>query len=164
MLNPILAYQRDCTYLEVAMDNDMQETTPLGEAITEQMADALIYSGTDGIIRRWNHAAESLFGYSVHEAIGQSLDLIIPEHLRSAHWRSFDAAIQSGTTRLKGRPTLTRGLHKSGRKLYVEMSFALVIDDARVVQGSVAIARDVTERVESEKAATRGVAGTNENP
>lgn len=142
------------------MDSDLQRMPPLGDAIIEQMADALIYSDTDGTIRRWNHAAESLFGYSAGEAIGQSLDLIIPERLRAAHWRGFDAAIQSGVTRLNGRPTLTRGLHKSGKKLYVEMSFALVADEASVVLGSVAVARDVTERTEREKAATRNIADT----
>jgi len=59
----------------------------------------------------------------------------------------------NGKTRLGGRPTLTRGLHKSGQKLYVEMSFALVLDDAGLALGSVAVARDVTERVERERAA-----------
>jgi len=134
----------------------------LEDAILEQMAEALIYSGTDGSIRRWNRAAESLFGYSASEALGQSLDLIIPERLREAHWRGFDAAIQSGVTRLNGRPTLTRGLHKSGKKLYIEMSFALVVDQARTVLGSVAVARDVTERTEREKAATRNFTDSRE--
>lgn len=137
------------------MESDTQRASPPGDAILEQMADALIYSGTDGTIQRWNRAAESLFGFSADEAIGQSLDLIIPEHLRAAHWRGFDAAIKSGVMRLNGRPTLTRGLHKSGKKLYVEMSFALVVDDAHAAQGSVAIARDVTERAEREKAAAQ---------
>jgi len=133
------------------MDGDIA----LEDAILEQMADALIYSGTDGTIRRWNRAAESVFGFSASEALGQSLDLIIPERLREAHWRAFDAAIRSGATRLNGRPALTRGLHKSGKALYIEMSFALVVDEARTVLGTVAVARDVTERTEREKAATR---------
>jgi PAS domain S-box-containing protein len=94
-----------------------------------------------------------MFGYSAAEALGQNLDLMIPEHLRKAHWRGFDAAIANGKTRLGGRPTLTRGLHKSGQKLYVEMSFALVVDDTGAPLGSVAVARDVTERVEREKSA-----------
>ena len=64
----------------------------------------------------------------------------------------------SGKTRLGGRPTLTRGLHKSGKKMYVEMSFAMVVDDAGSALGSVAVARDVTERVEREKAAAVGTA------
>ena len=58
----------------------------------------------------------------------------------------------SGALKLAGRPTLTRAAHKSGRKLYVEMTFALVGSDS-ASEGSVAIARDVTERVERERAA-----------
>jgi hypothetical protein len=54
--------------------------------------------------------------------------------------------------KLQGRPTLTRALDKSGRKLYVEMTFATVKGE---VIGSVAKARDVMERVERERAAAR---------
>lgn len=143
----------------------MEENNPtvatLEELIVQHMADAMIYAGKDGMIVRWNRAAETLFGFSAGEAIGQSLDLIIPEHLRAAHWRGFDAAIQSGATRLNGRATVTRALHKSGTKLYVEMSFSLVSDESGTVLGSVAVARDVSERVEREKAA-RAAAGTKE--
>lgn len=122
------------------------------ELILDQIAESVIYADTGGIIRVWNRGAEVLFGFTAAEALGQSLDLIIPENLRQAHWRGFDAAIASGRTRLAGHPTLTRGQHKSGERRYVEMSFALVIDGGTVL-GSVAVARDVTERIEREKAA-----------
>ena len=125
----------------------------LSDWIIEQTSDALIYASRDGKIERWNHAASQLFGFASEEAVGQSLDLIIPERLRAPHWKGFDAAIASGNTRLGGHPTLTRAERKDGGKLYVEMSFALVKDDEQNVIGSVAIARDVTERVEREKAA-----------
>ncbi len=140
------------------MDSNKQPVPLLGDLILEQTADAIIYSDRQGMIERWNAAATAMFGYAAAEAIGQSLDLIIPEHLRAAHWRGFDAAMASGTTRLHGRPTLTRAQHKSGSKLYVEMSFALVVDVAGVVLGSVAMVRDVTERMERERMATKGVA------
>lgn len=129
----------------------------LGELIIEQTAEAVIYANREGVIERWNVAAAAMFGFGADEALGQSLDLIIPERLRPAHWRGFDAAMKTGTLRLNGRPALTRGMHKTGRKLYIEMSFALV-RDAGGVRGSVAIARDVTDRVEREKAAARTVA------
>ncbi|MEO8545586.1 MAG: PAS domain S-box protein [Betaproteobacteria bacterium] len=135
----------------------MQPQTPggptLDNAIVEHIAEAVIYANREGTIERWNTAAVQMFGFSAIEAIGQRLDLMIPEHLRAAHWRGFDAAMNSGALRLNGRATLTRGLHKSGRKLYIEMSFALVRDDAAAVRGSVAVARDVTQRIESEQAA-----------
>ena len=134
----------------------MIAATPLEALILEQTAEAVIYANREGVIERWNAAAAALFGYAAAEALGQNLDLMIPEHLRNPHWRGFDAAMASGKTRLGGRPTRTRGLHKSGKTLYVEMSFALVLDDAGSTLGSVAVARDVTERVAREKAAATG--------
>ncbi|MDM0050365.1 PAS domain S-box protein [Variovorax sp. J22R115] len=124
--------------------------------ILEQAAEAIIYANKAGVIERWNAAAVAMFGYTASEALGQHLDLVIPEHLRNAHWRGFDAAMEKGKTRLGGRPTMTRGLHKTGQKLYVEMSFALVTDSTGSALGSVAVARDATERVERDKAAAAG--------
>lgn len=137
----------------------MSSSESLAELVLEQTAEAVVYANQKGIIERWNAAAAAMFGYSAAEALGQSLDLMIPEHLRKGHWRGFEAAIASGKTRLGGRPTLTRGQHKSGQKLYVEMSFALVLDSTGSALGSVAVARDVTERVEREKAASAAAAG-----
>ena len=124
----------------------------LAERILDQAADAVIFADRSGTIRRWNGAAEALFRFAAGEALGQSLDLIVPERLRAAHWRGFHAAMANGALKLQGRPTLTRGLHKSGRKLYVEMTYALVSAAGRP-EGAVAVARDVTERVDRERAA-----------
>src|SRR5438309_2264091 len=98
---------------------------------------------------RWNHAAAALFGYTAAEALGRSLDLIIPEHLRATHWRGFEAAMTNVVLKLQGRPTLTRATHQTGRKLYVEMTFALVTGDGGgTALGAVAVARDATDRIE----------------
>ena len=137
------------------MTTPLQTQDSLGELIVQQTAEAVIYSSREGVVERWNAAAAAMFGYSAAEVLGQSMDLMIPEHLRAAHWRGFDAAMASGNLRLNGRPTMTRGLHKTGQKLYVEMSFALVRDGAGAVLGSVAVARDVTEKVERDKAAAK---------
>jgi PAS domain S-box-containing protein len=134
----------------------MMNDAKLADWILAQTTDALIYSDSAGVIRRWNEAAARLFGFGADEALGANLDLIIPEHLRAAHWAGFNKAMASGTTRLAGRPALTRAAHKNGNKLYVEMTFAVVKDDAGQVVGSVAVARDVTERVEKERAARAG--------
>jgi PAS domain S-box-containing protein len=130
----------------------MEQDPKLVRAILEQAANAVIFADGDGVIRFWNRAAAALFGFGAEEALGASLDLIVPEHLRRAHWAGFRRAIESGTTRLGGRATITRALHKSGKRLYVDMSFAVVRGaDGRAV-GSVAIARDATARYEEEKA------------
>lgn len=133
----------------------MDERSDLAERILACVADAAIYADRSGTIARWNGACTALFGFSADEALGQNLDLIIPEHLRAAHWNGFEAAMTKGALKLAGRPTLTRALHKSGRRLYVEMTFAIVRGGDGDALGAVAVARDVTERVERERAARR---------
>jgi PAS domain S-box-containing protein len=134
----------------------MEDPSQLADRILDQIADAVIYADRSGAIIRWNRASAALFGYSADEALGQSLDLIIPEHLRATHWGGFETAMTKGVMKLQGRPTLTRALHKSGRKLYVEMTFAIVKGPEGEVLGSVAMARDVTERIARERAAGGG--------
>ena len=130
----------------------MEDASSLAESILEQIGDAVVYVDQTGTIRRWNRAAAALFGFSPAEALGQSLDRIVPEHLRAGHWRGFDAAMTTGALKLQGRPTLTRATHQTGRKLYVEMTFALVRGRAGSAPlGAVAVARDVTERVEQQR-------------
>jgi PAS domain S-box-containing protein len=129
----------------------MEAFDPLAPAIVEHAADAIIFADVSGVIRRWNTAATRLFGFPAEAALGASLDLIIPERLREAHWKGYDRAMQTGVTRLGGQPTITRGLHRDGRRLYVEMSFAVVRAASGVVAGSVAVARDATARYEQQK-------------
>lgn len=115
------------------------------------MPEALIFSDLEGIIRIWNPGSENVFGFTAAEAIGQSLDLIIPERMRKAHWEGFNKAIARGAT-LPGRTSMiTRSLHKSGEQIYVDMSFAIVKNQAGDMLGSMAIARDATKRFTEEK-------------
>jgi PAS domain S-box-containing protein len=111
------------------------------DAVLDQMADALIYADRDGRIQLWNCAAVALFGYQAAEALGRSIDLIVPERLREPHWRGFHAAMANGTLKLSGKPTLTRAQHKNGSRIYIQMSFALVKDTDDRPVGSVAVAR-----------------------
>jgi PAS domain S-box-containing protein len=135
----------------------MEDASSLAESILASIADAVIYADGTGTIRRWNRSAADLFGYGSEEALGWGLDLIIPERLRPAHWRGFEAAVASGALKLSGRPTVTRALHRTGRRLYVEMTFALVTAHAGgAARGAVAVARDVTERIERQRAEARG--------
>ena len=115
--------------------------TVSSEAVLDQMADAVIVADRSGKIQRWNRAATALFGYEATEAVGSSVELIIPERLREPHRRGFETAMASGVLKLSGRPTLTRAQHKNGRRLYIEMSFALVKEGDGSPVGSVAVAR-----------------------
>lgn len=124
----------------------------LFQAIVEQAGDALIFADPDGAIRVWNRGAEAVFGYSAAEVLGKSLDVIIPERFRRAHWEGFHRAIAAGQTRYGDRVLTTRSLHKNGGKLYVDMSFGLIMNAAGAVAGALAVARDCTARQLADKA------------
>lgn len=132
--------------------------------ILECMSEALIFADPKGIIRIWNPGAECLFGYSSAEANGRSLDLIIPENLRKAHWEGFHRAISQGATAHGRCSIITRSLHKSGQQLYVDMSFAVVKNQAGETIGSTAVARNATERHLEEKSLRRQLAKLTAKP
>ena len=113
----------------------------LYRAVVEQGPEAMIFADREGITRLWNARAEEMFGYAASEAVGRSLDLIIPQHLRAAHWQGYHRAIAAGRTRSDGKPMLTRATHKDGSKLYVDVAFAIVLDERRGVLGALATAR-----------------------
>jgi len=114
-------------------------------ALLEGLQEALIVSDTDGVIRYWNPAAERIFGHAREEALGQSLNLLIPERFRPAHDAGFARAVASGRLRTGTRVLRTRSNHKDGRKLYVDFTFALLKNPAGEVVGVYALARDATE-------------------
>ncbi|WP_428852722.1 PAS domain-containing protein [Imbroritus primus] len=120
--------------------------------IVAQTSDAIIATDRGGVIRVWNAGAERLFGHRQSEMLGGSLDVIIPETLRKAHWIGFDRAVVSGQMKYSGEVMTTRSMHKDGRKLYIDMSFNLLRDASDQVVGVLAIARDCTARYEAERA------------
>jgi PAS domain S-box-containing protein len=123
----------------------------LAQDMLRCMPEALIFSDLEGIIRIWNPGAENVFGFTAAEAIGKNLDLIIPERMRQAHWDGFNKAVARGGV-LPGRTSMiTRSLHKSGEQIYVDMSFAMVKNQAGELLGSMAVARDATKRFTEEK-------------
>lgn len=130
---------------------DVMELEQASGDILRCMPEAVVFADLKGIIRGWNAGAEATFGFSAAETLGQSLDLIIPEKLRKAHWDGYEKAIERGDT-LPGRGSrITRAVHKNGQQLYVDMSFAMVKNQAQELIGSLAVARDATERFLDEK-------------
>ena len=113
---------------------------------------SLIVADREGRIVAWNRASEALFGFAAPEVIGQSLDIIIPKHLRAAHWKGYGNSLGSGETKYAGRVMTTRAVHKDGRKLYVDFSFSMLRDASGQVTGAIAAGRDGTERFLAERA------------
>jgi PAS domain S-box-containing protein len=124
----------------------------LSEALLKQMPDAVVFADRGGVIRFWNHGAEAVFGFAAGDVLGQSLDVIVPERLRAAHWEAYRRAIDSGRTRHANPVRTTRALHKDGRKLYVDLSFGVIADAGGTAIGAVAVGRDCTQRYLSHKA------------
>lgn len=136
------------------VDPDMQQSLDPA-VLVHQAPDAMIYADLEGLIQGWNPAAERIFGYSVTAAIGQSLNIIIPEPLREAHWKGYDRALAAGDTKYRGQSLPTKARRADGSQCYVELSFAIVHGATGEVLGAMAQARDITERFERDRAMHR---------
>ena len=121
------------------------DSLDLFRLVVEQAPDGIIFADREGVIQIWNSAAAELFGYLPEEAVGRPLDIIIPEHLRHAHWEGFGKAVASGHTKHGTGAMKTRAAHKAGQKLYVSLAFAVVKDRDGKVIGAMATARPFTE-------------------
>ena len=131
----------------------MSESRPFdfGELL-RAAGDAIIAAGPDGSIVFWNPAAERIFGYTEEEALGRSLDLIIPERFRHRHWDGYRQVMQTGHTKYGTDVLRVPALHKDGRTLSIAFTVALLRapgDGARVIA---AIVRDETSRRSEERA------------
>ena len=120
-------------------------------AIVDQAGDAIMYSDREGIIRLWNRGAERMFGYSAAEAVGQSLDLIIPENLRQRHWDGYYRVMESGESRYSSEMLSAPALRKDGSRLSTEFSMVMVKDANGAMLGVAAIVREVTARWQKER-------------
>ena len=134
------------------MNADANNFSDLQELLIEQSPDAVIFADSAGMIRIWNAAAERIFGFTKNDALGANLNIIIPERLRDAHWRGFERALAERTTKYAGQALPTRAVRSDGSQIYVELTFAIVIDAKGDVLGALAHARDITKRFEKERA------------
>lgn len=114
----------------------------LAAAALEHAGDAIIAVDPSGTITLWNQMATRLFGFTAEQAVGQSVDIIIPENLREAHWHGFDAAMKAGHLASDGRARRTKGITADGGKVYVTMTFAVITGQDGETVGSVAVARE----------------------
>ncbi len=121
------------------------------QQVVEALGDAVVVADADGIITLWNSAAERLFGFTKTDALGKSLDLIIPERLRQRHWAGYDKAMASGETR-PGRDLLrVPALHKDGRTLSIAFTVGLLFGQEGKVTGIAAVIRDDSDHFDQEQ-------------
>ena len=128
--------------------------------LVTQAPDAIVYADDQGLIRLWNAGAERIFGYAATEALGQSLDIIIPENQRKRHWDGFDRTLATGVTRYGADSLLSvPAIRKDGSRVSVEFSILPFHDETGTMIGMAAIMRDLTARFEELKALRKRVAG-----
>ena len=133
------------------------------EALITNMPDAVVYSDRDGTIKYWNRGAARMFGHTMTEVVGQSLDLIIPEGLRARHWIGYHATMRTGRTRYGDGQTLSvPAIRKDGKRISVAFTIVPFLDDNGAITGIAAIMRDVTEQFEETRALRREVAALRE--
>lgn len=131
--------------------------------LIEDSPDAIIYADTGGMIRFWNRGAERIFGFTPSEAIGRSLDLIIPEPLRQRHWDAYLRAIRTGQMRYGAGDVLAvPGKRKDGTRVSIEFCVRPFRNREGRTVGIAAILRDVSRRFEEIKALRREVAALRE--
>ncbi len=125
----------------------------LSSMIVRDAPDGILYCDSDGILRLWNGGCERIFGFTEQEAIGQSLDIIIPENLRARHWRGHHETMRTGKTRYGAGDLLAvPALRKDGSRISVEFSIIPFKDSGGTIVGMAAIMRDVTKQFEEIKA------------
>jgi PAS domain S-box-containing protein len=127
------------------------ETLAGYQQFVEALGDAVIICDSDGLIRVWNAGAERLFGFTPAEALGSSLDLIIPERLRERHWAGYTKTMATGQTRYGQDVLRVPAVHKDGRPLSIAFTVGLLLGAQRTVTGLVAVIRDETKRFAEER-------------
>ena len=133
------------------------------EQLVQAMGDAVVVADNDGAIRLWNPAATRIFGFSEAEALGQPLDLIVPDRLRGRHNEGYAKTVATGITRYGDSLLRVPALHKDGRPLSIAFTVALLTDAQGQVTGVAAVIRDDTARFNEDRALRRRLAELEQN-
>src|SRR4051812_28239384 len=125
----------------------------LAHALLEDSPDAVVCADAQGVIRFWNSAAPRIFGSPADAALGQPLDIIVPENLRARHWSGYEKTMRTGESRYGAGDLLAvPAIRKDGTRISVEFTIVPFRDEANRMIGIAAIMRDVTSRFEEMKA------------
>jgi PAS domain S-box-containing protein len=133
--------------------------------LVRDCADAIVYADREGRIRYWNAGAGRIFGFAEAEALGMSLDLIIPERLQGRHWQGYREVMAGRESRYgEGALLAVPATRKDGRRISVEFTILPFQDGAGAVIGIAAVLRDVTARFEEVRALRRELAALKGQP
>lgn len=123
----------------------------LCQNIVEQTQFAVIFSDREGVIQLWNAGAEAMFGYRAEEAVGRSLDIIVPERQQARHWEGYAKVMASGVTKYGSQLLAVPAMRKDGTRISVEFTIVLLRSASAEILGAAAIMQDVTARWQQQK-------------
>ena len=121
------------------------------EQLVQAAGDAIVTADPEGRILSWNPAAERIFGFAAAEALGQTLDLIIPERFRTRHWDGYKQVMRTGQTKYGAEVLRVPARHKDGRPLSIAFTVALLARADGQTEAIAAIVRDDTSRWNEER-------------
>lgn len=122
------------------------------QALVAAMGDAMVVCDGKGRVTLWNAAAERLFGFTEAEALGQRMDMIVPERLRKRHWEGYDKSMATGKTRYAHDVLRVPAVDKAGRALSIAFTVFMTYDKAGQVTACGSIIRDETDRFAEDRA------------
>jgi PAS domain S-box-containing protein len=139
--------ERQVTVSKVRMA--LRESEAKFRSVMESAIDAIISGDAEGRIRSWNSAATALFGFTEAEAIGEPIELIIPERFRKSHQEGIRRVSSGGPSHVIGKTVELAAIRKDGSEFPVELSLATwFLDEKRYYTG---IIRDISERKQAEQ-------------
>lgn len=145
------------------------DLSDLADKLLAGMPDALVVADAGNVIRHWNAGATRLFGYCETEAVGSSLDIIIPQQLRARHLAGFEKTMATGETKYAaGELLAVPAIRRDGRRISVQFSITPLSAPDGSLAGIAAVMRDVTadferrKQLEAEVARLRSRAGAGE--
>lgn len=130
---------------------DNTDSAWLYRRIVEDSPIGILYADREGMIRFWNRGAEAIFGHTAQEAIGQSLDLIVPEKQRPRHWEGWNKVMETGVTKYGNDALAVPAMRKDGTRISIEFNILLLRSPDGQLQGAVAMVQDVTARWQQQK-------------
>jgi PAS domain S-box-containing protein len=135
----------------------MKTTVDMG-ALVAAVGDAVMVCDARGLITLWNPAAERMFGHSEAEALGQSLDIIIPQRQQQRHWDGYHQTMKTGVTKYGHDLLKVPALHKDGRTLSIAFTVALIHAADGSVSGIAAVVRDESARFAQDRETRKKIA------
>lgn len=121
------------------------------QQLVSAVGDAIVVCDASGAITLWNPAAEYMFGFTESEALGHSLDMIIPERLRQRHWDGYHKTMETGITRYGHDVLRVPAIHKDGRTMSISFTVGMLYSADKKVTGIAAVIRDETAKFNEDR-------------